>query len=124
MRVPAWLWPTDFPDDGVGQSLLEDVRYIWRFMGCWQRTIVWRAPDVAERKRYDEHPLFGRFGDDTIAIADIDGRRWIVRERLFYGWPDPPRYVFFALEAADRIWSGADFHQWPRAWTMDASPQA
>ena len=121
MRILLGLWPIGKHNDtaikeGVGQSLFDDLRFLWRFLGCRKRAVTWRAPDAAERKHYDTHPLFGRFGDETIAIAGDDGRRWIVRERDWHGWPDPPRYVFFAIEPDGGIWSAADFHHWPQTW--------
>lgn len=116
MRIPQWLWPQPTGNDGFGQSHFEDLRFLWRFRGCRKRAALWRAPDDAERRHYDAHALFGRFGNHTLARAEVDGRRWIVRERDWHGWPDPPRFVFFAIEAGDRIWCGADFHHWPQAW--------
>ena len=117
MRLPEWLWPSNSAD-GMGQSLLEDLRYVWRFQACRKRAVSWRPPDAAERAQYETHPLFGRFGDHTIAVAEIEGRRWVVRERDWHGWPDPPRYVFFAIEPDGRIWVGYDFNSWPGlTWT-------
>lgn len=89
---------------------------MWRFRACRLGAADWCKPDDAERKRYDTHPLFNRFGDATTALAGVDGRTWIVRERDWHGWPDPPRYVFFALDPGGSIWCARDFHVWPQAW--------
>jgi hypothetical protein len=61
-------------------------------------------------------PIVGRFGDLTIGVAEIDGRRWIVRERDWHGWPDPPRFAFFVLDQGE-VWAGTDFDRWPSGWT-------
>ena len=121
MRVPNWLWPARklseaLPQDGFGQSLFDDARFMWRFRGCRLRAASWCAPSDGERMHYDVHPLFGRFGDATTALAIVDGRTWIIRERDWHGWPDPPRFVFFALKPEGSIWCARDFHVWPQAW--------
>ena len=66
--------------------------------------------------------MVGRFGDETIGVAEVDGRRWIVRERVWFGWPDPRQFVFFALEGR-KVWAGADFDGWPRAWAKAPGPE-
>ena len=112
-------WPSgDVPPDGFGQSLGDDLRFPLRFNCCRDIATTWRAPTVEKRQAQDAHPVLGRFGDDAHAVAHIDGRQWIVRERDWYGWPDPPRYVFFALEEG-RIWVARDFNVWPRPWRFD-----
>lgn len=102
--------------DGFGQSLFEDVRFLVRFRRCRSRLTVWDQPSSDEAALIDAHPIMSRFGDDTIAIAQVDGARWLVREHDFYGWPDPARYVFFASDG-DRITVAAGFNQWPKAWS-------
>lgn len=113
----AWRGPA-LDQDGFGQSLFQDLQFFWRFLDCRKRAMVWRAPSTDERAHFDTHPLIGRFGDDTVAIASCGGRQWIVRERDWNGWPDPPRYVFFAIEPDGRVWSARDFHVWPQKWAL------
>jgi hypothetical protein len=108
----------DVPQDGFGQSLLDDLRFMHRFRPCRNAQIAWRKPTREEDANYDGHVIIGRFGDSTEAIAVVDQRTWIVRERTFYGWPDPPRFAFFALDAGGTIWAAADFHEWPRGWAI------
>jgi hypothetical protein len=40
-----------------------------------------------------------------------------VRERDWYCWPDPPRYVFIAEENG-KIWAARDFDVWPKTWQL------
>lgn len=101
--------------DGFGQSLWADLCFMVRFWRCRRLAVVWDTPAWEQARADEAHPIIGRFGDDTIAEAVVDGRRWLVRERDWHGWPDPPRYCFFALED-EAIWCAADFHRWPRAW--------
>jgi hypothetical protein len=86
-----------------------------------RRAIVWRKPDSDEEHTIETHPILGRFGDCTIAVADVEGRRCVVRERMWHGWPDPPEFAFFALSADGSVWSARDFNTWPASWTRPAS---
>ncbi|UZK65609.1 hypothetical protein [Sphingomonas sp. M1-B02] len=103
-------------DDGFGQSLADDLRFRRRFARLARLPLQWQAPTADARAEIEAHPILGRFGDDTIAVVEWEGRRLIVRERMWFGWPDPPEFIFFALQG-DAIWAGADFDSWPRAWS-------
>lgn len=119
MALFAWIsrrYATSIKPDGFGQGLLDDLRWIWRVRRYRQLTMTWRAPTPDEEAAIIADPLLGRFGDDTIGIAEIDGLRCIVRDRDWFGWPDPPRFVFFAM-AGDRVAAAADFNDWPSCWT-------
>mgnify|MGYP001255266027 CR=1 FL=1 len=108
--------------DGFGQSLIDDVRFLWRFRSCRALPVVWRLPHQGEAASIEADPLFGRFGDCTEGVAEADGRLWVVRSRLWHGWPDPPEFVFFAREPDGSIWCARDFHTWPGAWTRPEKP--
>jgi hypothetical protein len=108
----------DVSQDGFGQSLLDDIRFMQRFRSCRNARTTWRLPTREEDAGYESHPIVRRFGDSTEAIASVDDRTWIVRERTFNGWPDPPRFAFFALDRDGTIWAAVDFHQWPGKWTI------
>jgi hypothetical protein len=128
MLGASWLWSTfirtpDIPEDGFGQSLADDVRFAVRFRRCRNAAASWRRADRETDAQYERHPIIGRFGDSTVATAAVEGRTWIARERDWYGWPDPPRYAFFALGPDGTIWAAADFHQWPVGWTIDRDPE-
>ena len=110
-------------EDGFGQSLFEDLQFLFRFLQCRRRIVVWRRPSTNEAAIVAAHPVFGRFGDATVAVADVDGARWIVRENDFYGWPDPPRYAFFAVEG-DRITATGGFTFWVKAWSYPCADRS
>ena len=103
-------------DDGFGQGLFADLKFWWRFRRCRRWPVDWSAPDDVQRRHWDNHPLCSRFGDATLAVAEVDGRMWLIRERDWHGWPDPPRFVFFALAPDGTIWCACDFGMWPEGW--------
>ena len=103
--------------DGLGQGLLQDLAWQWRFRQSRKWPIPWRKPDEDETRRYGACPRIGRFGDFTHAIADFAGKRWIVRERMWSGWPDPPTYAVFVFDG-DALWMARDFERWPAAWAV------
>jgi hypothetical protein len=110
------LGPDPDPHAGFGQGVVDDLRFMWRFQRRRRRSVEWRIPTQVEARSIENDAVLGRFGDMTIAISEMDGRRWIVRERDWHGWPDPPRYVFFALDPNGAVWAARDFDWWPRAW--------
>ena len=57
------------------------------------------------------------FGDGLHAVADADGRSWVVTERDWFGWPDPPRFAVFAFEPNGSVWMAFDFNTWPHCWS-------
>ena len=104
--------------DGYGQSLADDLRSASRFRRARREPLLWRRPTPEEAAADRADLLLSRFGDDTVAKRDGEGRRWTVLENDWHGWPDPPRYALFAMEG-DRVWMAANFDRWPRRWTFD-----
>lgn len=100
---------------GFGQSLWDDARFLVRFRRCRRTRVGWSKPNWEQASADDKHPLLGCFGDKSFAEAIVNGRRWLVRERDWYGWPDPSRYVFFVMDRND-VWCAADFGHWPVSW--------
>lgn len=102
-------------DQGLGQGILRDLIWRRRFRRSCRRDIPWRTPlsgDIAWDAA--QHRIAG-FGDFLVAIADFEGKRWLVRERIYAGWPDPPTHVIFVFN--DRgIWMARDFEFWPERW--------
>lgn len=109
--------------DGFGQSIAEDIRYLLRFRRCRGIEMGWRVPTDTEAAAIEAHPILSRFGDLAVAVADVDGRHWIVREQDWHGWPDPPQYVFFAMED-DVLWAVGDFDRWPGRWLTPVDPHS
>ncbi len=107
--------------DGFGQSIVDDLRFLLRFRRLRHLRVAWRKPSLTEADLWDAHPIVGRFGDGTYAVAEVDGRRWVVRDRLWFGWPDPPQFAWFVLEG-ERVWAAADSNTWPQAWQISPDP--
>lgn len=107
----------DEPRDGFGQSLIDDLRFVARLRRCRRKSVRWETPSWEEARAWDNHPIVGRFGDMTIAIAVIEGRRCVLRDRDWFGWPDPPQYAVFILDGED-IWAAGDMNALPRGWTV------
>ncbi|WP_235919520.1 hypothetical protein [Aureimonas psammosilenae] len=107
-------------EDGLGQSLADDLRWARRFREARRLALPWRAPSAEDDRRIRAHPTMGRFADAVVALADWESRRWIVMERDWHGWPDPERYVLFVLEG-ETIWLARDFDRWPSGWSRPAA---
>lgn len=101
--------------DGIGQSLLKDIVWQWRFWRSRRADIPWQRPTAQDERRFAAFPALGRFGDFTIAAADFELKHWVVRERAWSGWPDPPTFVVFALKD-ETVWMARDFEDWPPGW--------
>ena len=111
----------DEPVDGFGQSFIDDLRFLARLRRYRRLAVRWEAPSWQEERDWDDHPIVGRFGDMTIATALIAGRRCVLRDRDWFGWPDPPRYAVFILDGQD-IWAAGDMNVLPPCWTVPPSP--
>lgn len=109
--------PVVVEPDGFGQGMIDDFRFWRHFRRYRRRTVAWRLPTDAEAAAIDGHPVLGRFGDHIVAVADVGDEHWIVRDRDWFGWPDPPEYVFFAL-TGDTIRAAVDFDGWPPRWSL------
>lgn len=117
-EAKGWFVPRPI-DDGFGQSWLDDLRYQARFWRCRKTAITWRGPTQDECTAHGAHAIISRFGDDTIAVAQVGTQHWIVRERDFWGWPDPPRFAFFVSDDG-AIWAATDFNVWPTSWNRQS----
>jgi hypothetical protein len=66
--------------------------------------------------------MFRRIVDDgqpqpgAASPAEADGETWIIMERLFSGFPDPPAYAVFFLSAEGRVIAATDMELLPGRW--------
>ncbi|MBO6604345.1 MAG: hypothetical protein JJ938_09025 [Roseicyclus sp.] len=113
--------------DGLDQSWLTEILWLWRFRQCRRRAVRWRLNNEMFERAAMALPRLRDFGNETYGTAEVSGQIWIVRERYFHGWPDPPRFFFFAMSDGS-IWSAADFADWPVTWCRetgrDGTPEA
>jgi len=99
----------------MGQGFWIDLLWRRRFRSCATRPCDWQPADP---QLLSDRPELLRFADWPFASTRVEDQRWVVLERLWAGFPDPPRYVFFALKPDGTIWAARDFHDWPAAWRM------
>lgn len=103
--------------DGIGQSMMASFRYRSRFRRLATRPVAWTTLTREHAALIENDPFIGRFADLVSGVAYIDGMKAIVMERLWSGFPDPPRYCLFVL-AGEGVWAAADFDDWPPSWRL------
>ena len=104
-------------DDGYGQSLLADLRSWDRYRTLRKGSIEWAKLLDRDAAAIEADPFIGRFADSVVGVATIDARSAIIMERMWSGWPDPPRYALFVIDAG-AIWAAQDFDAWPSRWKL------
>ncbi len=103
------------PPDGFGQGRADDLRFARHFRRARRIEVAWRRPTAAEVLAIEADPIMGGFGDNTVAVANVGAEYWVVRDRMWFGWPDPPEFVFFAWRGTV-IEAAKDFDRWPACW--------
>jgi hypothetical protein len=116
-----FLWRGSEQDEagGLGQSFADEWRWRRKFIELKKQTICWRRATPDEQKEHDVHGVVARFGDMTYAVATLDGRKLIVRERLWNDFPDPPEFAPFVFCEDGALWCAYDFDWWPKTWQLD-----
>lgn len=107
---------TEAWEDGLGQSWLTDLLWWAGFMRRRRIAVAWQTPDAAAWALWRSDPRLDGFGDLVYAVARPAPERWLVVERDWFGWPDPPRFAFFALGSGGSIVCAQDFNVWPARW--------
>jgi len=107
--------------DGLGQGLMQDLLWFLRFRRATRRAIPWRRPSADDEGWIGKRPRLVHFGEGTVAVTEYAGRRWIVRDSDYFGWPDGPRYTLFVLEG-EAVWMAWGFNTWPTAWGTPPGP--
>lgn len=120
--------------------MLEDLLFWARFRARRRAAAVFQPVCMPARWRWGYDPRFEPYSDGIEWVGRpsaprFQGEVWLVGERLWHGWPDPPEFVFWALAAGDApngpnrrtaqetkdaraaLRCAADFDAWPAAWT-------
>ncbi len=121
LRYLEWGESDVSPQNGFGQSYVDDRRFRKRLKVLRKQRILFRKPNAEEDKHFDQHMIFGQYGDFNVAIAEHEGETLVIRERIWNGWPDPPQFVFFALQGKE-VTCAADFNFWPGKWVSPETP--
>ncbi|MBB1178303.1 hypothetical protein DSM05_03935 [Pseudomonas sp. FW305-3-2-15-E-TSA4] len=83
-----------------------------------RRTVEWRTPTSTEQKAFEAHRTLKTYADFLVAAVETDDESWILMERVWHGFPDPPRWIFIAFGPDGRTICGGDFDHIPTNWTM------
>lgn len=81
-------------------------------------TTDWRLPTATEQAAFAAHRRLSKVADSLIAVADVGGESWILMDRIWAGFPDPPAYAFFAYCADGSTICEADLDDLPRTWRL------
>jgi hypothetical protein len=89
----------------------------WRLRG---RDMDWRETRAADLPPHAASAFNDLLGVDPELSAEVDGLLWVVGERDWHGYPDPPRFVIVGFDAAGKVKAADDLHGWPKAWAAPA----
>ena len=78
----------------------------------------WRLPTTTERSAFSAHRRLSKVADSLIAAADVSGESWILLERDWSGFPDPPPFAFFAYRSNGETICEADLDQPSPLWRL------
>ncbi len=102
------------------RNLAETVVDRLRIATRERRMVSWRHPDSEERARFGG--VVEMFADALDAIATSEGETWLMGERLWFGFPDPPRYMVVFLDAESRVIAATDLDRLPQGWMIPVVP--
>jgi len=80
----------------------------------------WRLPTATEQAAFKAHRHLSGLADALIAAADVDGESWILLERDWAGYPDPPRFAFLAYRPDGSTICEADLDDPSPLWRLPA----
>ena len=82
-----------------------------------KRSITWRSAEPAEYEWFKTQPNIEALGDFLYVAPDEDDL-WLLIERTWHGWPDPPRFACLAFDVSGKLIVGGDFEVVPATWTL------
>jgi len=83
-----------------------------------KRQVAWRNATPQERDWLKGQPELEPLGDFLLLAPSVEDELWLLIERIWNGWPDPPMYAFLAYDQDYRLILGKDFDVLPRTWTL------
>ena len=78
----------------------------------------WRLPTQVELDAFATHRRLSDLADFLIAVADVGEEAWLLMERVCAGFPDPPRFCFFAYRSDGRTVCEADLDRPSPLWSL------
>lgn len=80
--------------------------------------VNWRLPTDTEQTEFSRHRRLSEYADWLIAAADVGPESWILMERTWSGFPDPPPFAFFAYGADGKTICEADLNAPSPRWRL------
>jgi len=80
--------------------------------------VEWRQATPDEYAWLKTQPALEQLGDFLFLAPAIDDELWLLIERVWNGWPDPPTYGFMAYDLEGQLLTGVDFDRLPRKWQL------
>ena len=78
----------------------------------------WRIPSQIEQDVFSAHRRLSKLADFLIAAADVGEESWILLERVWAGFPDPPPFAFYAFKPDGQMICAADLNQPSPLWRL------
>jgi len=80
--------------------------------------VVWRKAVPEEYDWLKAQPKIEELGDFLYLAPAIEGELWLLIERTYHGFPDPPAYAFLAFDKQGKLLAGGDFNHVPEGWDV------
>lgn len=115
------------PTERCERSMLQDFIDLFRFRARRRAAARFAPVCMPARWRWSYDARFEAYSDGIEWVGrpsapPFAGEFWLVGDRLFHGWPDPPEFAFWALGGDGRLRCAAEFDWWPAAWTREERP--
>lgn len=81
-------------------------------------TAGWRLPTATEQDEFLKHRRLSKIADWLIAAADVGQESWLLLERTWSGFPDPPPFAFVVYRSDGERICEADLDQPSPVWRL------
>jgi len=80
--------------------------------------VDWSAASKLHSEWHQSHGPLLEFGDFLIATAHVGPEWWLLIERAWFGYPDPPRFAYLAFSDDGKQVAAGDLDTVPQVWTF------
>ena len=99
-------------------GLLSGVKHAFALQKRKRRRTVWQRATPEEYQWLKTQPQIEELGDFLFLAPAIEDELWLLVERTWHGFPDPPLYAFLAFDLEGKLIAGGDLDHLPRTWTL------
>ncbi|MEO9969298.1 MAG: hypothetical protein ABJG15_05635 [Hyphomonadaceae bacterium] len=89
-----------------------------RFRSRAKRKTKWRNATPEEHAWLKAQPDLDPLGDFLCLAPKIDDELWLLIERVWNGFPDPPKFAFVAYDKDLNLIVAKDFQHCPSRWSL------